>query len=120
MRNTIGRAATVILVLAAWGAARADFAAIAYSEGTGRYAWSYGHGSRAGAENDALARCGAGDARVVVWTENGWCALALSDGGAYGYGWGPNRATAERLALRQCLAAGGRNAHIAAYAYSGR
>ena len=55
MRNTIGRAATVILVLAAWGAARADFAAIAYSEGTGRYAWSYGHGSRAGAENDALA-----------------------------------------------------------------
>jgi hypothetical protein len=64
------------------------YCAIAYSESTGEYAYSYNHGSRASAETAALERCAPSDAKIVCWARRGFCALALGDEkGCYGTGW---------------------------------
>src|SRR5262245_35073478 len=85
-------------------AAGDTYAAIAYSTSTGRVGHGYGQPSRAAAEDTALANCGAGDAKVVVWVRNGWCALALGDDReAYGYGWdNSSKARAQTVALAEC------------------
>src|SRR5205814_6412070 len=82
-------AAAGMLMLAAPASARADdtFAAIAYSESTGRYGYSYGYSTRAAAENRAISECNADDASILVWGRNAYVALATSDNGAYGYAW---------------------------------
>jgi hypothetical protein len=80
------------------------YAAIAYSEATGRVGHASGHQSRRDAEGEAVRNCGTFDAKVVVWVRNGWCALALGDDlGLYGYGWdNDSRARAMERALFEC------------------
>src|SRR5689334_18039589 len=105
-RNTMFRMTSksflaLMLLLALSASAWADFGAIAYSPDTGRWGYSYGFYWQSDASNDALARCNAADARVVVWVQNGWAALAVGDDGAYGWGWSASsRADAESRALQ--------------------
>jgi hypothetical protein len=76
------------------------YAAIAYSESTGQYGYTYGYDDQCAAENDAIANSGACDARVVVEVENGWAALALGPDGTWGAAWSTRSlADAERMAL---------------------
>jgi len=114
-------AAAGMLSLAAPAAARADdtFAAIAYSESTNRYGYSYGYDSRAGAEDRAITECKADDAKIVVWGRNAYVALAVSDEGAYGYAWASTEGQAKRLALQKCRDFGGNTARVAVCVFSG-
>ena len=112
--------AIVFALLGAVSAARADaYAAIAYSESTGQYGYTYGYDDLGAAENDAVANANADDAQVVVWVENGWAALAVNNDGGWGYGWSTNcQADAERFAID---GAGGPacGAHILCWVASG-
>jgi hypothetical protein len=93
----------VLVLLGLAGRSAADFAAIAYSQSTGSYGYSYGHGTLAGAEAEALSHCKGDDAEVVAWVENGYVALALGDEkGVYAWGWAFNRAEARSRALAEC------------------
>jgi hypothetical protein len=68
-----------------------SYAAIAYSQSTGRYAYAYNYGSRWSAEKAALRQLDKEDGKIVCWVNNGFCALALGDDvGCYGtgYEWG--------------------------------
>lgn len=83
------------------------YAAIAFSPATGKRACAYNYGSRASAERAALKTCGADDARIVTWANNGYCALALSDDNLYwgtgsSYGDGASNVEARNHALKQC------------------
>ena len=78
------------------------FAAIAFSQATGAYGYGYAFDSRDGAEKEALAQCSGDDAAVVVWVRNGWCALAVGDDNAYGYGWADDLGSARKIALAEC------------------
>jgi len=95
---------TVALPRAQAGPGGNRFAAIAYSEQTGRYGYVYGRACLADAQAGAIANCGAPDAHVVIWVQNGWVALARSpNGAAYGCGWSTcSLADAEATALRGC------------------
>lgn len=77
------------------------FGAIAYSPSRRRMGYAWSAESRASAERLALSKCGTRDARVVIWGQNVWVALALSSRG-WGSGWGPTKADAESAALRAC------------------
>lgn len=94
----------VIMVFAAAGAARADqYAAIAYSQSTGSISYSYGYCTQADAEENALSNCEGDDARIVTWSKNAYCALALGDKpGAFGGAWGYSQHEAEKRALEIC------------------
>jgi hypothetical protein len=96
------------------------FAAIAYSPQTGRYGFTSGATCLPDAEARAIANCGACDARIVVWAENGWAAFARSpNGSAVGYGVSTRSlAEAEAIALRGC-ALNGFPGSIIAWAASG-
>src|SRR5262245_5130093 len=83
-----------------------SFAAIAYSAKTGNVGVAYNFGDRWSAEKEAIKLCDADDAKVVVWVNNGFCALALGeDKGAYGVGWswgdGANTRDAKQNALEE-------------------
>ncbi len=83
------------------------FAAIAYSPLTGRYGYASGATSLLAAKAVAIANCGACDARVMVWVENGWAAFAVSPNGAVGYGVSARSlAQAEAIALSGCALSG--------------
>jgi hypothetical protein len=86
----IAAVAVAVVMFAAAQAARADYAAIAYSQSTGQYGYTYGYDDLGAAQYDAVANAGADDAQVVVWVENGWAALAVNDDGGWGYGWSTN------------------------------
>jgi hypothetical protein len=95
------------------------YAAIAYAPSSGRHGYAFGHRSRAEAESRALDECGGGDARIVVWARNGWCALALgAETGRYGWGWGSTSQRARESALADC-AQRTSGCYIAASVYSG-
>jgi len=95
------------------------YAAIAYSRTTGKWGYSHGYGSRAGAEQAALGRCTVDDAEILVWTRNAWCALALGDDKSfYGWAWAGSASEAKRLALEKCRG-GTTNCYIAVCVYSG-
>jgi hypothetical protein len=80
--------------------ALADFASIAYSPSTGEYGYSHGWATRQQADATALSNCPAADARIVVWVENGWAALAKDSNGEWSTGWSLNsRAEAEDIAI---------------------
>jgi Domain of unknown function (DUF4189) len=102
--------------------ARADgdrYGAIAYSQSTGTYGYSYGWGNRATAENVALANCRGENAQVVVWARNAYCALALGDTvGSYGWGYGATAAEARTHALRNARKST-TNCYIAVTVFSG-
>ena len=95
------------------------YAAIAYSRTTGKWGYSHGYGSRAGAEQAAVRRCPEDDAKILVWTRNSWCALALGDDKSfYGWAWAGSASEAKRLAMEKCRA-GTTNCYIAVCVYSG-
>lgn len=76
------------------------YGAIAYSESTGKWGYSFDQSSRDAAEQRALGECGARDATVPVWVKNGWAALAKNSRGEWATGWsGNSRAEAEQIAL---------------------
>ena len=84
-----------------------SFAAIAYSPSTGKYGYSYNLRSRAAAEQAALQKCEAADARIVTWVNKGFIALALgSDKSCWGVGWswgsGASNTKAKDFALDDC------------------
>ena len=84
-----------------------SFAAIAYSPGTGKYAYAYDHRSRKAAEKAALEKCGADDATIACWVNKGFCALALGDdkscwGSGWNYGGGANNQRAKEKAMADC------------------
>jgi hypothetical protein len=113
----IAAVAIAVMLLGAAQAARADFAAIAYSPSTNKYGYWFGANSRAAAENGAMRNCDGADRRVVVWVENGWTALAVNSDGRWGYGWSTtSRADAERRALNSA----GNGAYILYWAASGK
>ena len=122
--TTMAALASLVIIAAtrpstAEAAGASRFAAIAYSPNTGRFGYAYGFGSLREAENDALRRCGAADARIVAWVQNGWVALALGNSSAYGFAWSTRSlADAERMALQNC-AAYDCNPYIAAWVASG-
>jgi hypothetical protein len=97
------------VVLTAFGSVQADdnYGAIAYSESTGNWGYSYDYGSRAQAENSALGRCGRGDCEIKVWFKNSCGALAKASNGALGWSYAADsRAEAESLALSECRSRG--------------
>lgn len=88
-----------------------SYAAIAFSEKTGRYGYTYDQMSRDIAEVLARRRCRNGDpkvddAKVVGWVHNGWVALARGDNGAWGVGYshgnGATNKEAKERALAEC------------------
>jgi hypothetical protein len=107
----------LMLLVAVGSAAEARFAAIAYSPQTGKWAYAHGAGDRATVQNNALDRCNTVDARLAVWVENGWAALAKNAKGAYAWSWsGNSRAEAEASALQKA----GPGASIMCWVYSGK
>jgi hypothetical protein len=81
------------------------FAAIAYSPATGKYGLAYDRLSRKLAEQDAVSNCGREDARVVVWVNRGFCALAFcsADKRSWGVGWSASsNVEAKQAALEDC------------------
>lgn len=85
------------------GFSRDSFAAIAYSEQTGRYGYANRFACLVDAQRQAISNCCAADAHVVVAVENGWVALAQSDGGRYGCAWSTRSLLdAERCAVQNC------------------
>jgi hypothetical protein len=116
----IAAAVVAITLFGVAQAARADFAAIAYSPSTNKYGYWYGARSRGAAENGAMRKCNGDDRRVVVWVENGWAALAANNDGRWGYGWSTSsRAEAEGNALNNAGGAGD-GAYVLCWAASGK
>jgi uncharacterized protein DUF4189 len=84
-----------------------SYAAIAYSPGTGKYAYASDYRSQKAAEKAALEKCGADDATIACWVHHGFCALALgNDKSCWGVGWeyggGADNQTAKRKAMEDC------------------
>jgi len=93
------------VLTAAASTAYDEFAAIAYCQSSRRWGYAFNHGTRAGAESAAIARCGDACCEVVVWVENGCAALAVGDEGRYGWSfrYGTNDlSTAMNEAMSQC------------------
>src|SRR4051812_42811771 len=66
----------------------ANYGAVAYSPGTGKYGKSQKCPTRELAERAAIADCGTDDARALTWAYNGYhCAIASdpADPAVYGY-----------------------------------
>jgi len=82
------------------------YAAIAYSEKTGKWGYGYNYSTRRGAEAEALRKCTADDAKIVTWVHNGFCALAVGEKVAWGigytYGDGASSRTAKLTAINEC------------------
>jgi hypothetical protein len=79
------------------------FAAIVYSESTGKYGYAYDYVTLAEAKQVALKHCTPADARLIAWAKNGWyVALAVGTDGSYGHGSGPTAAKARAVALANC------------------
>ena len=109
--------ATMVMLFAVATSAWADFAAIAYSPTTRSWGYAAGHGSRASAENAAKSRCDSTDARIAVWVQNGWAALAVGEDGVRGWGWsGSSLNDAKNRAIQNA----GPNASIRCWVYAGR
>ncbi len=89
-----------------------SYGAIAYSEQTGAFGWSFEHGTQAAAEASALGYCqerqeGTEDCRVLTWFRSACGALALDPSGPYGAAWGQSEEEASRNALAVCGQYGG-------------
>lgn len=84
------------------------YGAIAYSQSTGAYAFTWAQYSRADAERLALAKCDGSDATIVIWARNAYIALALGDDGAWCAAWDKD----QRVARREALGSAGNHAQI--------
>ncbi len=94
-----------------------SFGAIAYSQETGAYGWSFEYRSRQAAENAALGSCrerqdGTEDCRILAWFRSACGALALDPDGTYGADWGHSKADATEKALAVCAEHGGQACEI--------
>ncbi len=90
-------------------ASAASFGAIAFSQDTGGWGYSYNYRSRGAAQRRAMNECrskGRG-CRVIVWFRNACGALAVGRGNAYGWGWDAIRNRARGRALSACRARAG-------------
>lgn len=92
-------------IAASRATAQGYVAAIAYSQSTGKV----GHTAREAqteqqAKQLALRRCGAPDAKVFMWAQNEWVAIAVADGGVGTAGFAHARSAdqAQQQALREC------------------
>jgi len=101
-RDTNGPPPEALSALSAESRGGSKYAAIAYSKSTRATGYSYNQPSRAKAEEVALDHCAGPDARVVIWTKNGYVSLAVSPRGASGWARSTNKATAEAMALKYC------------------
>jgi hypothetical protein len=90
-----------LAALSTAAAARADYAAIAYSPATGEAGYAYNAPTKSSAMAAALANCDHLDAEVLVVAEDAYVALAVSPDGYYGYAWGTDQDIAEGIALEQ-------------------
>ena len=120
-RLTTGLAAAAVMAGSVPLAAAANFGAIAYSNTTGAYGYSYDYGSRRSAEQAALANCrsnGSG-CKVVIWFQNSCGALAIGSDFGWGAAWASSRSQAERSAMRYCRQ-NSSGCHIAAYSCTTR
>jgi hypothetical protein len=98
---------------------RSDYySAIAYSPKTGKYGYSYSYSTLNGARRAALNNCREADAKIVVWSKNSYCALAVGKDG-YGTGYGNSAAQARTEALREC-AQHTTGEHVVKCVFSGR
>ena len=93
-------------ILTAGTEARAQdaYGAIAFSQSTGAHGYSYDYGSRAAAEQAAMAGCRkhGGGCKVVTWVKNGCTALAVGSRRGYGTAWAANQNVAQRAAVANC------------------
>ncbi|MBC8871217.1 MAG: DUF4189 domain-containing protein [Planctomycetes bacterium] len=98
---------------------RERYAAIAYSPSTGKYGYSHGSSSRCSAERAALGHCPEKDVRILAWTRNAWCVLALGDSvGEYGWAWATDSQRAKSRAIEECRKRT-TNCYIAVCVFSG-
>lgn len=83
-----------------------SYGAIAYSPSTDAYGYSYGHVSRAQAEDDAMSECrhagGDSDCEITIWFRNACGSLATDGKGSYGTDWAETKADAEAKAMAYC------------------
>ncbi|BBO34887.1 DUF4189 domain-containing protein [Lacipirellula parvula] len=103
--SLIGLLASVAIAPQAAQAQSGYVAAIAYSQETGKV----GHSARQArteqaAKSLALRACGAPDAKVWMWAQDQWVAIATADGltGAAGFGRGKTAEEAQEKALDEC------------------
>ena len=78
------------------------FGAIAYSPSTTRWASAFGSPDREHAERLALVKCEAPDAKIVVWGQDKYLALAIGLEGAHGSAKSEEPTVATSLALLKC------------------
>ena len=82
-------------------AAWADWGAIAISDQTGRYGYSYNQQNQHAAESRALRKCGVPDCAIEVTVQNA-CGAVAGGGGYIGAAYADTRAEAEEDALDAC------------------
>ena len=79
------------------------YAAIVYSEKTGKWGCENRQTTRELAERSAQQECKAADAKVAVWVKNGYCAIVWDENYAWGVGFstdqGASAAAAKKMAL---------------------
>lgn len=92
-----------ILVLTGGAASADSFGAIAFSQSTGKFGYSFDHPSRASAETRAMAECTARSrgCKVGIWFKNACGSVATGVNG-WGSAWAPSRQQAEQSAIRNC------------------
>ena len=80
--------------------------AIAYSEETGAYGYSWGYANLNDAKNRALEECesrsNVEDCTVATWFKNACGALADTSEGDWGGDWGEDLVAAEHNAMNSC------------------
>jgi hypothetical protein len=89
-------------IQAVWG----NYAAIARSDSTGKLATCTGQASQEEAEEEAIRACnaagGGDDAKVILENYNGWCAVAVGDGGAVAVAEAATASAARAKAMKLC------------------
>jgi hypothetical protein len=95
--------ASLLVLVAGSASAKDNYGAIAFSQATGNYGYTYDYGSRGSAEQGALNNCG-GRCSIVLWFMNACGALATGGGNGYGTGWAGTRGRAEGIAMSNCRA----------------
>jgi hypothetical protein len=115
--RTLATGFSYFVLLAATAAAQAQtgyYAAIAYSQSTGKIGYTARQArTKALADQLALRMCGAADARVFMWGVDQWVAIATVEEvkGTAGFGRGYTPDEAQQKALVEC----GKRAHGHAY-----
>ncbi|KJS16732.1 MAG: hypothetical protein VR78_06945 [Hoeflea sp. BRH_c9] len=95
--------AAAILGLTAGAALADNFGAIAFSQTTGAYGYSFDMGSRRDAETRAMRECRSRskNCQVAIWFKNACGSVAIGANG-WGSAWAGTRANAERAARNNC------------------